>query len=206
MKEFWNDRYREPDFAYGEAPNVFFREQLDPLTPGSLLLPADGEGRNAVYAASRGWTPFSSDISEEARKKAEKLAQRAGVSVDYRVGDFGMLRYPSGSFDAAALIYAHFSPESKGAYHKKVDELLKPGGLVILEGFSKDHLRFNQDNPGVGGPRDASLLLSTEEIRSFFPEYEYLQLEEVVIDLQEGAYHRGRASVIRFLGRKPREQ
>jgi SAM-dependent methyltransferase len=206
MKEFWNDRYRQPDFAYGEAPNAFFREQLDLLPPGSLLLPADGEGRNAVYATSRGWTTFSSDISEEARKKAEKLAQRAGVSLDYRVGDFGSLQYPAGSFDAAALIYAHFVPDKKAAYHKKVDELLKPGGLVILEGFSKNHLRFNRSNPEVGGPKDAALLLSTEEIRSFFPEYEYLQLEEAEIDLQEGAFHRGRASVIRFLGRKPREQ
>jgi cyclopropane fatty-acyl-phospholipid synthase-like methyltransferase len=204
MKEFWNDRYRQPEFAYGEAPNAFLREQLHGLPTGSLLLPADGEGRNAVYAASRGWTPYSSDISQEGKNKAEKLARRMGVTLDYSVGDFGSLQYPAVSFDVAALIYAHFAPEKKATYHQKVDELLKPGGLVLLEGFSKNHLKFNRNNPEVGGPKDAAFLLSTEEIRSFFPEYEYLQLEEVEIDLQEGAFHKGRASVIRFLGRKPR--
>jgi len=202
MEEFWNERYRAADFAYGEAPNVFFRQHLDSLAPGSLLLPADGEGRNGVYAASRGCDVFSSDLSQEGMIKAEKLARRAGVSLDYRVGDFGTLEYPSAYFDAAGLIYGHFSPDKKTAYHQKVDKLLKPGGMVILEAFSKNHLKFNQTNPEAGGPRDAALLFSTEEIRSYFPEYECLKLEEVEIVLQEGVFHRGRASVIRFVGRK----
>jgi len=202
MEEFWNERYRAADFAYGEAPNVFFRQHLDSLAPGSLLLPADGEGRNGVYAASRGWAVFSSDLSREGMMKAEKLARRAGVSLDYRVGDFGTLEYPSGYFDTAGLIYAHFSPDKKAAYHQKVDKLLKPGGMVILEAFSKNHLKFNQRNPSVGGPGKEEALLSVAEIREYFPGYAILQLEETEIELQEGAFHRGRASVIRFVGRK----
>ena len=203
MEEFWNERYSSTDFAYGEAPNAFFKEHLDSMKPGSLLLPADGEGRNAVYAATRGWTPFSSDISAEGKKKAEALGRRFGVALDYRVGDFGKLKYPGQSFDAAGLIYAHFSPDKKAPYHQKVHELLRPGGLVILEGFSKNHLAFNRQNPKVGGPRDVALLLSTEEISGYFPGYEYLLLEEVEIELREGAFHQGRASVVRFVGRKP---
>jgi SAM-dependent methyltransferase len=203
MKEFWNERYSQPDFAYGEAPNAFFREELEGLTPGSLLLPADGEGRNAVYAASIGWSTFSSDISEEAMKKARELARRTGVELDYRVGDFGMLQYPTGYFDAAGLIYAHFSPDKKAVFHQKVDQLLKPGGVIILEGFSKNHLKFRKRNPSVGGPGNVEALLSVAEIRNFFPEYAILKLEETEIELQEGAFHRGRASVVRFVGRKP---
>ena len=203
MEEFWNERYSSTDFAYGEAPNAFFREHLDSVKPGALLLPADGEGRNAVYAATRGWTPFSSDISAEGKKKAEALGRRFGVALDYRVGDFGKLEYPGQSFDAAGLIYAHFSPDKKAPYHQKVHELLRPGGLVILEAFSKNHLAFNQQNPKVGGPRDVAFLLSTDEISGYFPGYECLLLEEVEIELREGAFHQGRASVVRFVGRKP---
>ena len=203
MKEFWNERYRDAAFAYGEAPNAFFREQLDALHPGSILLPADGEGRNAVYAASAGWRTFSSDLSEAGRAKALKLAKSKGVALDYRVGDFGALKYPLESFDAAALIYAHFSPDRKEAYHQKVDRLLRPGGSVILEAFSKAHLEFNRRNPAVGGPKDVALLLSTDEVSSYFPGYDTQVLEEVEIDLREGAFHRGRASVVRFVGRKP---
>ena len=55
MKEFWDTRYAEIDFAYGKTPNTFFKDSIDKLTPGKLLLPADGEGRNAVYAATKGW-------------------------------------------------------------------------------------------------------------------------------------------------------
>ncbi len=203
MEEFWNARYGNAGFAYGEAPNDFFREQLHALKPGSLLLPADGEGRNAVYAALQGWTPFSSDISAEGKKKAEALGRRFGVALDYRVGDFGELQYPPGSFDAAALIYAHFSPDKKAPYHHKVHELLKPGGVVILEAFSKNHMALKRKNPAVGGPGDADFLLSTDEISAYFPGYEIRILQEVEIELQEGAFHQGRASVVRFVGKKP---
>jgi hypothetical protein len=54
MKEFWNQRYAEAAFAYGSEPNAFFAEQLSKLEPGKLLLPAEGEGRNAVFAAKNG--------------------------------------------------------------------------------------------------------------------------------------------------------
>lgn len=55
MKEFWNDRYSRNDFAYGEEPNEYFKEQLAKINPGRILLPADGEGRNGVFAAKKGW-------------------------------------------------------------------------------------------------------------------------------------------------------
>ena len=73
MKEFWNERYRQNEFAYGEEPNEFLKEQLAKLQPGSILFPAEGEGRNAVYAAQSGWQVSAFDISEEGKKKAERL-------------------------------------------------------------------------------------------------------------------------------------
>jgi hypothetical protein len=45
MENFWDQRFSEDGFAYGEAPNVFLREQLRGREPGALLLPAEGEGR-----------------------------------------------------------------------------------------------------------------------------------------------------------------
>ena len=84
---FWNDRYAQPEFAYGTEPNQFFADQLAQLTPGTLLLPAEGEGRNAVFAAQHGWTVDAFDFSEAAQTKARQLAANRGISISYTLGD-----------------------------------------------------------------------------------------------------------------------
>lgn len=88
IKEFWNQRYRDDEFAYGIDPNEFLKEQLGLIQAGSILFPGEGEGRNAVYAAKSGWQVDASDWSDEAKNKAIKLAERFGVLIDYQVGDF----------------------------------------------------------------------------------------------------------------------
>ncbi|MEZ0130354.1 class I SAM-dependent methyltransferase, partial [Flavobacterium sp. LBUM151] len=111
--ERWNDRYSNEEFAYGEEPNNYFKEQIEKLKPGTILFPAEGEGRNAVYAAKLGWTVSAFDISEEGKNKALKLAETNNVSIDYKVGELETLNYHTEQFDAIALIYAHFPAEIK---------------------------------------------------------------------------------------------
>jgi len=202
MKQFWNDRYASNQFAYGQEPNVFFKQELDKLEKGKILLPADGEGRNSVYAAKNGWTSFACDISVKGMEKAQKLAAENKVSLNYSVGDFGDLAYKDQFFDAVAFIYAHFPAEMKNEIHSLADRYLKVGGTIILEAFSKNHLRFNSQNPKAGGPRKMEMLYSIEEVQKDFPNYDVLALEETEIDLNEGEFHIGRGSVVRFVGRK----
>src|SRR3954471_19317438 len=104
----WNERYRKNEFAYGEAPNNYLKEQLEKLNVGAILFPAEGEGRNAVYAARLGWKVSAFDISIEGKNKALRLAQANNVIIDYQVGDLQTLNYKPAQFDAIALIYAHF--------------------------------------------------------------------------------------------------
>ncbi|BDD08136.1 methyltransferase [Fulvitalea axinellae] len=198
----WNKRFGEDEYAYGVSPNDFLKERLDKLDPGTILFPAEGEGRNAVYAAKSGWTVSAFDISEEGRKKAMKLAEAEGVNVDYRIGELERLDYAEGNFDAIGLIYAHFPPALKSAYHKALADLLHPGGIVILEAFGKRHIEYNSKDPKVGGPNNVEALFSTEEVRDDFQGFEILELEEKEIELNEGLYHIGRGSVVRFVGKK----
>ena len=203
MKEMWNQRYGAQEFAYGTLPNEFFRYALSNYKPsGKLLLPAEGEGRNAVYAAANGMQVAAFDISIEGQKKALQLAQKHQVEIDYQVGDFLQMNYAKGSFDAAALIYAHFPPNILSVYHQKISELLQTGGLLILEGFSKNNLPLREANPKVGGPDKLEMLFSEESIRADFPNFEILELEEALVELNEGLYHQGTAKVIRFVGKK----
>jgi SAM-dependent methyltransferase len=198
----WNDRFSKEEYAYGEAPNNYLKEQLEKLPVGAILFPAEGEGRNAIYAARLGWTVSAFDISVEGKNKALRLAENNKVTVDYQVGELQTLDYHSGQFDAIALIYAHFPADIKSFYHRTIDKYLRKNGVVIFEAFSKRHIDYNSRNEKVGGPKDIAMLFSTDEIRSDFANYEIMELEEKEIELSEGLFHNGKGSVIRFVGRK----
>jgi len=198
----WDERYSNIAYAFGEQPNEYLRGQLEKLEPGSILFAAEGEGRNAVYAAKLGWTVSAFDISTEGRKKALQLAEKNKVSLDYKVGQLPDLDYTEGQFDAIALIYAHFPASIKSAYHKLLSTYLRKGGTVIFEAFGKKHLPYREKNPKVGGPRDLESLFSVEELLADFTDYEITELVEKEVELNEGLYHSGTGSVVRFVGRK----
>ena len=200
--ERWNDRYSKEEFAYGEVPNNYLKEQIEKLSAGKILFPAEGEGRNAVFAARLGWTVSAFDISDEGKNKAIRFAEANNVTIDYQVGELESLNYQSEQFDAIALIYAHFPAAIKSAIHKTLDQYLRKGGIIIFEAFSKKHLEYLAKNDKVGGPKDIESLFSIEEIQSDFPNYEIIELAEKEIELNEGIFHNGTGSVIRFVGRK----
>ena len=169
---------------------------------GISIFAAEGEGRNAVFAATLGWTVSAFDISVEGKQKALRLAETNNVVIDYQVGELQTLGYATEQFDAIALIYAHFPAAIKSLYHKTLDTCLRPGGFIIFEAFSKNHLDYIARNEAVGGPKEEAMLFSTDEIQSDFANYEIIELVEKEIELSEGLFHNGKGSVIRFLGRK----
>ena len=200
--ERWNDRYSKDEFAYGEQPNNYLKEQLKKLDAGTILFPAEGEGRNAIFAAKLGWTVSAFDISVEGKKKALLLAETNKVTIDYQVGELQTLNYNAEQFDAIALIYAHFPANIKSLYHKTLDNYLRKGGSVIFEAFSKRHPDYIAKNEKVGGPKDIAMLFSIDELKADFGNYEIIELVEKEIELSEGVFHNGKGSVIRFAGRK----
>ena len=112
------------------------------------------------------------------------------------------MNFERSSFDSTALIYAHFPPALLSIYHQRIVALLKPNGLILLEGFSTNNLPYREANPKIGGPDKIEMLFSVEKIKNEFPTLEILQLEEVEVELNEGLYHQGKGKVIRFVGRK----
>ena len=198
MKEFWDKRYSNKEMDYGEKPNVFFASEIEKFKEGNILLPAEGEGRNAVYSAKLGWQVSAFDISKEGKQKAEQLAESNSVTINYTVGGFDEINYEKDSFDCIGLIYAHFPPLLKSKFYKILDGYLKKGGTLILEGFSKKQIEY----PQSGGPKKVEMLFSIEEIKQDFDNYEIIELSEKEVVLNEGLYHNGKSSVIRFVGKK----
>lgn len=202
MKELWDKRYSSETYAYGTEPNKYFAEQLAEIKPGKLLLPAEGEGRNAVHAAKYAWDVFAFDLSGEGKTKAEKLAEINKVNIEYQVGELSEIKLEENSFDAIGLIFAHFPPEKKTSYHRILDSYLKKGGFFILEAFSKSHIKISESNKKTMGPQNIEMLFSIEEIKNDFPNYEIIKLVEEEVILSEGMFHIGKGSVIRFVGIK----
>lgn len=197
MNDFWNERFAAKEYVYGTDPNSFYKEQLLLLETGSVLFPAEGEGRNAVYAAKLGWDVTAFDSSTEGKRKAGLLAEKSNVIIDYQVFDYETARFQPESFDCLVLIFAHMNPVKRREYHKKLASFLKPGGTLILEGFSKKQISNN-----TGGPRDVNMLFSEFELAGDFEGFSKLEIAETETQLSEGAFHKGEASVIRVLGVK----
>jgi SAM-dependent methyltransferase len=184
--EFWNQRYAEAAYAYGTDPSEWLREHLPAGEGRSILFPAEGEGRNAVYAASIGWRSFAFDISVEGRRKAMALADHHKVDMDYRIGSPELLEYNEASFDAIALIYAHFPAADMLLYHKRILNWLKPGGVLYFEAFGKKHPEYKRANPAVGGPDDPAMLFDESELRSLLRNFTFHELREGEQKLSEG--------------------
>lgn len=205
MKDFWNERFDTEEYIYGVTPNEYLKTQLaKEENKGRLLMPAEGEGRNAVYAATQGWEVHAFDVSDKGRDKALKLAADNGVIIDYKLGNFMQdYTYPDEHFDAVGLIYSHFTGDLRHDFHKAIARTVMPGGIVIMEAFCKQHLQHKQENPGnTSGPGDLDLLISKEELLDEFKGFEMIELEEKVIDLAAGIKHDGTGYVIRMTARK----
>ncbi len=125
MKSFWDERYAAPEYVYGETPNAFFKAQLEKLSPGRLLLPCEGEGRNAVFAAQMGWEVAAFDQSEMGRDKALRLAERKAVQINYQICDWSEASYPARILRRHC---AHFRPLTRCHTSRRpptIDPLLK---------------------------------------------------------------------------------
>ncbi len=196
MREFWNERFGGSEYFYGKRPNEFFAEQIQKLEPGKLLLPAEGEGRNAVYAAMLGWDVTAFDYSISGQKKAMALANEHNVTIDYRIMEAIDFK-PEETYDAIALIFAHFEGEERRALFEKLEKCLRPGGHLIIEVFSKKQL-----GKSSGGPPVMELLYSADEISTLFPNITFGMLIETMVMLDEGGSHSGEAEIVRALGMK----
>lgn len=197
MSEFWNKRYAEDEYAYGKKPNEFLKGELEQLQPGKILFLGEGEGRNSIYAATLGWDVDAVDASSEGKKKADKLAEENHVKINYAVGDLADYLCKQNYYDAVALIFLHLEEPLRNKVYRMATDALKSGGRIILESFDQDQLKFDS-----GGPREAERLYSLEDIVNDFIDLDFVKMSKEIVELDEGKFHEGKGSVVRFVGIK----
>lgn len=187
----WDQRYGDNVTVYGEKPNVFFASQLALRKGGSLCLPCDGEGRNAVYAAEQGWDVTSFDVSPVGVQKSKALAISRGVDIQVKVADvFDFV--PASQFDVVALVFAHMPPGLRSNFHARAWQWVKPGGCMIVEGFHQDQLELSS-----GGPKRMDMLFHEttfhEDVADAFDDAIVTWHARCAQILDEGPFHQGPA-------------
>lgn len=197
MSEFWDERFGKQEYLYGKIPNAFLKQELENVTPGKILFLAEGEGRNAVYAASLGWNVDALDSSEVGKAKAEKLAEERGVKINYELANLKFHKLPQEVYDAVAIIYFHLPSDCRNEVYKEAIKSLKPGGRLILELFDKEQFKLP-----YAGPKDIDLLYSLEDAVNDFIDLDFEKLSKESILMNEGDGHKGDGFVIRFVGIK----
>ena len=190
----WDSRFSVEHFFYGAEPNIFFAEYLKTVkSPGTLLLPAEGEGRNAVFAAKSGWEVDAFDSSNVALKKALNFASRENVAINYCLFDIsGFVPEPE-KYDLIALVFVHLPEEIRIPFHQKLVKSLKPGGTILIEAFAKEQITNN-----TGGPKDINMLYSTDILKADFSDLSFKKLIHEKVFLDEG-HHYGQAEVVRMI-------
>ena len=197
MTNKWDERFSDEEFFYGEKPNAFFAEYLTSVkAKGRLLLPAEGEGRNAVFAATQGWEVHAFDSSKVAQQKALDFALSEKVVINYDLLDLANFVPMPGYYDMIALIFVHTPEGMRRVLHQKMINSLKAGGIVLIESFAKEQI-----NNKSGGPPDVNMLFSTEILKNDFADLSILKLCQEKETLNEG-HHKGEADLVRLVARK----
>lgn len=196
MKEFWNQRYKETEYAYGKAPNDFLKSiSLAPRQ--KILCVAEGQGRNGVFLASQGHLVTCVDYAESGLEKAKALADENNVAITLHCVDLLNFDFGNNQWDAIVSIFGHFPASIRNAIHRKFYDALKPGGKLILEAYNKQQIALN-----TGGPKDMEMLYSKEELLSDFKNFDELEINELNRFISEGSYHHGMSSVVQVVGNK----
>lgn len=198
-REFWDKRYAAPEYIFGAEPNAFLLSQGHRFVPGMRVLDvACGEGRNSVWLAKLGCEVVGVDISPLALNKARKLAMDHAVPASFLESDIREWDWKPGEFDAVLTIFIQFAAaEGRGALFEGVAHTLKPGGLLLLQGFAPAQLNFRS-----GGPKELSYLYTSELLRNLVGGMEIVHLAEHEGDLREGTKHVGPAALIDLIARK----
>jgi SAM-dependent methyltransferase len=195
---FWDTRFGQADYVYGRHPNAFLAEHHLVFPKGARILSlGEGEGRNAVFLARQGYDLTAMDASEEGMRKLSKLAAEGGVLVSQRQEDVTRADLGKSRWNGIVNVFCHLPSSERWDLYARIREALKPGGVFLSEMFTPRQL-----DHASGGPKDPDLLVEVDELKRAFEGFEIVLAAEELVTLDEGPFHQGPASVVRFIARK----
>lgn len=182
--DHWEQRFGGPGYLFGTEPNAFLAAQAPRLKPGQKALAiADGEGRNGVFLAERGLDVHAVDFSPAALAKARALAEARGVTLRFEQADLQHWTWPEAAYDVIVGIFIQFAwPELRTKIFAGIQRALKPGGLLLLQGYRPEQIAY-----GTGGPRIPEHLYTRALLEAAFADLASVQIREHDSAIQEAA-------------------
>lgn len=195
----WDQRYDTPNYVYGTEPSRFLKLNANVLNPGDTVLAvADGEGRNSVFLAEQGLTVTAMDSSAVGMDKARLLAKERNVNVNFQLADLRGYNWDAVQYDVVAAIFIQFAdPAFRAEIFDGMERAVKPGGLLLLHGYTPKQIEF-----GTGGPPVAELLYTRDMLADRFADWEIFQLNDYEANLNEGPGHSGRSALIDLIAKR----
>lgn len=195
---FWNDRYGGDRYFYGTTPNDFLASVAAQIPAGPVLCLAEGEGRNAVFLATRGHAVTAVDQSDAGLAKARALAQARGVPLTTVAADLTDFAIAPQAWSGIVAIFMHLPPELRRSVLARAAAGLRPGGVFVMEAYTPAQIHRT-----TGGPRDVALLPTLAALRAELGEpFEWLVAREIERDVHEGGGHTGASDVVQLLARR----
>lgn len=201
--QFWETRFAATDaYVFGEEPNEFLVSQSHRVKRGARVLAvADGEGRNGVFLASLGAKVHATDISPTAIAKSRQLAAARGATLTWEQADVTNCAWPEGVYDVVAAIFVQFvTPLEQPEFFTNLQRALKPGGVLLLQGYRPEQLTYN-----TGGPKDAAQLYTETQLRAAFAGMTIEQVRAHDDVINEGDGHAGLSALIDLIATRPGE-
>ena len=198
--QFWNERFDKEEFIFGKLPNTYLVEKVAEYLhqPQKILCIADGEGRNGVWLAKQGHSVDGFDVSDIALKKAQEFAAENKVSINYELSDVDSYHWQANTYDAVVAIFIQFAdPEMRARLFKNIVTSLKPGGVLILQGYTQKQLEYK-----TGGPILLDHLYSEQLVRDLVSNLEILELKSYEANLNEGTRHVGISALLGLVAKK----
>lgn len=194
----WDERYSAEEYIYGTKPNQFLASAADRIPGGRVLCLAEGEGRNGVFLANRGYDVTAVDASGVGLQKARRLAHARGVEIETIVADLDEFDIGENRWQGIVSIFCHVPPAVRKSLHKKVVAGLKPNGVLILEAYRPRQLEY-----ATGGPPVAELTMTLAELKQELAGLDFQHAMELDRDIVEGRYHTGIGAVVQLIAVKP---
>jgi len=193
----WNEKFSEAGFAYGTEPNDFLVENLSKLTVGKVLCLAEGEGRNAVFLAKKGFDVTAVDLSEVGLEKTLRLAEQNKVTVKTICADLSDFAIEENHWDSIVSIWVAVPSVVRRGLHKKVVGGLRTRGTFLLEAYTPRQLDF-----GTGGGSQIDEMVSLDSLQEELKGLHFDIARETIREIHEGKYHNGQSAVVQVLAYK----
>jgi SAM-dependent methyltransferase len=183
--EAWNQRYAASDLVWSREPNQFVAAELADLPPGTAVDLAAGEGRNAIWLASRGWSATAVDFSQVALDKGARLAE--GLDVTWVCADATAWQPPA-PVDLVVMAYFQVPAEDRRRAVRSAATMLRPGGTLLLVAHDSTNIA-----EGTGGPQDPAVLMTAEDVIADLDglDVEVVRAERVAREVRSADEHGG---------------